>query len=122
MAIRDKLKANVTPHLNPGEQVQTVFIAQATSQWFALISFWIIIVKNAYRVVAVTDQRILVFQAGRFRPTAIKGLLRELPRETIIGPPSGLWYKTDALGEKLYIHKRFAKDVSAADSAQVATP
>jgi hypothetical protein len=120
MAIRDKLKANVAPHLNPGEQVQVVFIAQTTSQWFALISFWIIIIKNAYRVVTVTDQRILVFQAGRLRTTAVKGLLRELPRETTMGPPSGLWYKTDALGEKLYIHKRFAKDVSAADAAKVA--
>jgi hypothetical protein len=119
MAIRDKIRANAASHLQPGEQIQAVFNAQTTSQWFALISFWIILLSNAYRVVVVTDQRILVFQAGRLQTTVIKGLLRELPRSTQIGPAHGLWYRTDVLGEKLYIHKRFAKDVDAADAAQL---
>jgi Bacterial PH domain len=120
MAIRDKLKASATPYLQPGEQIQAVFNAQTTSQWFALISFWIIIFSNAYRVVVVTDRRILVCQAGRLRTTVIKSVLRELPRATQIGPAHGLWYRTDVLGEKVYIHKRFAKDVALADSAPAA--
>ena len=36
---------------------------------------------------------------------------------TKIGPASGLWYRTEALGERLYIHKRFHKDIAAADGA-----
>jgi hypothetical protein len=116
MAIRDKLRKNVSPYLEAGEQIQSVFVAQTASQYFALISYWIIIIKNAYRVVAVTDRRILVFQAGRFSTTQIKGLLRELPRSTRIGPASGLWYKTDVLGERLHINKRFHKDINEADA------
>jgi hypothetical protein len=71
-------------------------------------------------VVVVTDRRILVFQAGRLRAVVIKALLREVPRATQIGPPHGLWYRTDVLGEKLFIHKRFAKDITEADAAKPA--
>ena len=44
-----------------------------------------------------------------------KRLLRELPRATRIGPASGLWYRTEALGERIYVHKRFHKDIEIAD-------
>jgi hypothetical protein len=45
----------------------------------------------------------------------VKGILRELPRSIIIGPAHGLWYRFDSLGEKMYVNKRFFKDVEAAD-------
>lgn len=115
------MRANASPLLQPGETVQAVFGAQTTSQWFALISYWIIIAKNAYRVVVVTDRRILVCKSGRFRTTPVNQVLYECPRTTRIGPPHGLWYKTDALGERLYIAKRFHKDVEAADAALTST-
>ncbi|MGD9793870.1 MAG: hypothetical protein AB7V43_10350 [Acidimicrobiia bacterium] len=115
MAIRDKLRNNVAPHLQPGEQVQAVFGAQTTSQYFALLSYWIIILKNSYRVVAVTDRRILVFRAGRLSTTKVTSLVGEYPRSTRIGPASGLWYKCDAFPERLYVHKRYHKDIAAAD-------
>lgn len=117
MAIRDKIKANAAPFLEPGEVVQAVIPAQTTSQYFALISIWIIVFSNAYRVVVVTDQRILLCSSGRFRQTPVKAVLVELPRQTIIGPAHGLWYRTESLGSKLYINKRFHKDVAAADAA-----
>jgi hypothetical protein len=117
LAIRDKLTRNATPVLQPGEVIQAVFCAQTTSQYFALLSYWIIILKNAYRVIVVTDRRILVCRSGRISMTPVKEVLRELPRTTRIGPASGLWYKTEALGERLYIGKRFHKDIAAADAA-----
>ena len=49
--------------------------------------------------------------------TKIKGVIRELPRSTRIGPPSGLWYKSETLGERIYIHKRFHSDINRADAA-----
>lgn len=64
----------------------------------------------------MTDRRILVCHSGRLRTTPVKDVVHELPRNTKIGPASGLWYKT-ALGERLYIHKRFHKDVAAAAAA-----
>jgi hypothetical protein len=86
------------------------------SAYFALLSVWIIVFKNAYRFVAVTDRRIVVMQAGRMRLTTIKGVTAELPRSTRLGPPSGLWYKMEALGQTLYVNKRFHKDIEAADA------
>jgi len=45
----------------------------------------------------------------------VNEVLAELPRSTTIGEPHGLWWKCETLGEKLYINKRFHKDVRAAD-------
>jgi hypothetical protein len=120
MAIRDKLRRNAAPFLQPGETVQAVFAAQTTSQYLALISFLILIIANSYRVVVVTDRRILVCRSGRFRMTPVNEVLRELPRDTRVGPASGLWWRSDHLGERLYIHKRFHKDVDAADAIRSA--
>lgn len=120
MALRDKIRANAAPLLQPGEQIQAVIPAQITSGWMALISYWIIIIRGAYRIVVVTDRRILVCRSGRFRITPVNEVLRELPRATIIGPPSGVWYRTDALGERLYFAKRFHRDIREADAAAAA--
>lgn len=119
MAIRDTIRANAQHVLQPGEQIQEVIPAQTTSQWFALISYWIIIFSNAYRVIVVTDRRILVCRSGRFRQTIVGEVLHEVPRATRIGPPSGLWYRCDNLGERLYIGKRFHKDVKQAAGVAV---
>jgi hypothetical protein len=116
MALRDTLRANAEPLLAPGEQVQAVFCAQTANQWFALVSFWIILLTNAYRVVVVTDRRILSCRSGRFRMTPVKEVVHELPRDTLIGPAHGIWYRTEALGERLYVNKRFHKDIAAADA------
>ncbi|RKS73410.1 hypothetical protein BZB76_4100 [Actinomadura pelletieri DSM 43383] len=117
MAIRDKMRANAAHVLQPGENIQAVFGAQTTSQYLALVSLWILILANSYRVVVVTDRRVLVCRSGRLRTTPVVEVLRELPRGTRIGPPSGLWWRCETLGEKLYVHKRFHKDVNAADGA-----
>jgi len=122
MAIRDKIRANAEQVVEPGEVIQVVIPAQTVSQYFALISFWIIIFSNAYRNIVVTDKRILLCQSGRFRMTPVGDVTRELPRQTMIGPAHGLWYRTDSLGEKLYINRRFHKDVAAADSMSAGTP
>ena len=116
MAIRNKMRDNAAPLLEPGESIQAVFGAQTTSQYWILVSLWIIVLRKAYRVVVVTDRRILVCQSGRFRMSPVNGVLRELPRDTRIGPATGLWYRTEALGERLYIGKNFHKDVAAADA------
>ena len=116
MAIRDKIRANAAHLLQPGETIEAVFCAQTTSQYFALLSILIVIFTNAYRVVVVTDRRILVCRSGRFRMAPVKDVIKELPRNTRIGPPSGLWWPCETLGERLYINKRFHKDVTAADA------
>jgi hypothetical protein len=116
MAIRDTLRANAAKHLQAGETIQAVFPAQTVSQYFALLSYWIIFFQNALRVVVVTDRRILICKSGRLRMSPVNDVVGEVPRNTRIGPATGLWYKTEALGQKLYINRRFFKDVEAADA------
>jgi hypothetical protein len=116
MAIRDKMRSSAAHVVQSGETVQEVFAAQTASPYLALVSYWIIIAKSAYRVVVVTDKRILVCKAGRWSTASVKDVVRELPRSTKIGPATGVWYKCDTLGERMYIHKRFHKDIAAADA------
>lgn len=120
VAIRDKMRANAAHVLQPGENVQAVFAGQTVSPYWILVSSLIILFGNTYRVVVVTDRRILLCRSGRLRMTSVNEVLRELPRGTRIGPPEGLWWRCETLGEKLYVHRRFHKDVNAADGVAAA--
>ena len=86
MAIRDQVRANAAHLLQSGETVQAVFCAQTTHQYYAFLSTLIIILSDAYRVVVVTDKRILVCRSGRFRMSPVKGVIRELPRTRASDP------------------------------------
>ena len=116
MAVRETMRANAAAVVQPGEKIQVVFGAQTTSVWWAVVSVWIIVLQAPYRVVVVTDRRILVCRSGRFRTTAVNDVLGEFARSTRLGPATGLWYKCTALGAPLYIAKRFHKDIEQADA------
>jgi hypothetical protein len=114
---RIRLRASALPFIRPGETVLAAFRAQAVSPysgWAALL--------NAYRIVVVTDRRILVCKAGAFRPALGRGIARELPRETRIGEPRGFWWRCDSLGERLYIHRQFHDEVGKADYELFTSP
>ncbi len=115
MAIRDKITVSLQPQLEPGETVQAVFPAQTMSPYWAVLTY-LVLFFNKYRVVAATDRRILVCDTARFSTAKVKGVRAAHPRGTRIGPPSGLWWKCESLGEKMYVHKRFHKDVEQADA------
>lgn len=119
MAIRDKMRENAAHLLESGETIQQVFGAQTTSQYWALLTYWIVIFKSSYRVVVITDRRILICRSGKLSTTKVNEVINELPRHTMIGPASGLWFKCETLGERLYIHKRFHKDIAQADTARL---
>lgn len=46
-----------------------------------------------------------------------RGIVTELPRSTRLGPGTGVWHQIPAGTEKLRVHRRFYKDIEAADSA-----
>ncbi len=115
MGIREKIAAGVQPHLEPGETVQAVFPAQTLSPYWAILTY-IVLFFNMFRVVVATDRRILVCNTGKLTTAKVKGVRASHPRQTRIGPPSGLWWKCESLGEKMYVHKRFHKDVQQADA------
>jgi len=116
MALRDKLRERSQPFLEPGEEVRHVFLAQAgPSPWLFALS-WLFAFWMKYRIVVVTDRSVVLLSASPWVPAKPKELVARLPRSTTFGPLEGVWAKTQIQGEKFYIHKRFHKDVEAADA------
>ncbi len=111
MAIRDTLRVNAAHVLQPGEVIQAAFSATTMSPWFGLL-VWI----KGYRVVVVTDRRILVCRSGMTSGELVTNVIRELPRNIRIGPAKGLWFRCEVLGERLYIGQLFHKDIAEADA------
>jgi hypothetical protein len=122
VAIRDKISRNVQPHLEPGETLQGAFPAQGgVNPYLAMLTGYLIFLFLAkYVIVAVTDRRIAVFKASSLATAKPKELVGSFPRETRLGPVSGLWGKVELGGTRYYVHRRFHKDVVAADSAPAA--
>jgi hypothetical protein len=125
MAVRDKLAKHVQPHLEQGEVLQAAFPAQGGVNPNLLLltgylaAFWL----AKYVVVVVTDRRIAVFRASPLATMKAKRLLGSFPRETRLGPVSGLWGKVEIGGTRYYVHRRFHADLQAADaSAATAVP
>ena len=121
MALRDKLVQRALPHLEPGERVQSVFLAQTgPSPYWILLSAWIVIFSAGYSVVVVTDRAILVLRGGRMVPSRVKGVRYRAPRNQWFGLPTGLWGRVAIAGRGFWVHRRFHKDVLAADAALAA--
>jgi hypothetical protein len=117
MAIRDKMAARARPFLEPDEQVRHVFIGQTgPSPYFALLSYLILIFFAKMRMVIVTDRAIVVLHASKWMPARPKRLVTRIPRNTALGPVRGaLWAPVQLGPERVWVHKRFHKDVQAAD-------
>jgi hypothetical protein len=116
------MRASAAQFLNPGETIQAVFGAQTGSPLvrgigsaFGLLGVLITMAFNEYRIVAVTDQRILVLDAGRWNWKTARGVVDVLPRTIPLGPARGVWHSIEPASGKLWIHRRFYKDVEAAD-------
>jgi len=118
MAIREKLRERVQPFLEPGEQVQAVFPAQTGPNPNFMFLTWLVIFWTKYVVVAATDKRIAVFRTSRLAPSKPREVAGSYPRESKLGSASGaLWGSFELGGTKYWVHRRFRKDVDAADGA-----
>jgi hypothetical protein len=120
MALRDTMLNSAAPYLHPGEPVQAVIGAQTASQWVAgLAGVFVFLGLNRYRILVVTPARILVLDAGRTSMKKARGVVTELPRSTRLGPATGLWHRIPAGQETLRVHRRFFKEIQAADGVAV---
>jgi len=118
VALRDSMRESAGQFLRPGEQLQAVIGAQTASQWLAgLTGVFVFLGLNRYRILAVTPDRILVLDAGKVSMKRARGVVMELPRSTRLGPGTGMWHRIPAGSETLRVHRRFFKDIEAADSA-----
>lgn len=121
MALRDSMRDSAAQYLQPGEPIQAVIGAQTASQWLAgLTGILVFLSFNRYRIIAVTPARIVVLDAGKTSIKRARGVVTELPRSTRLGPGTGLWHRIPAGGETLRVHRRFFKDLDAADAALTA--
>ena len=120
MALRDSMRDSAAQYLQPGEPIQAVIGAQTASQWLAaLTGVFVFLGLNRYRILAVTPARIVVLDAGRVSMKKARGVVMELPRSTRLGPGTGLWHRVPAGNETLRVHRRFFKDLEAADTSVV---
>jgi hypothetical protein len=118
MAVRDVMRASAAQFVEPGETIEQVFGAQTASPLTApLIGSLIALIINRYRIVVVTDRRILVLDAGKWTQRTARAVVSELPRATRLGPTSGLWFKIETPAGKIHVRRYFFRDVNAADSA-----
>lgn len=119
MALRDKLSSRAQPFLEPGEQITQIFPTQVgPNPWMVpAIGPIIVMFMSKMRVIAVTDRAVLVLNSSKLSPKPT-GLLQRLPRQTRLGPIEGkIWGKATIGGERNWVHKRFHKDLQAADAA-----
>jgi hypothetical protein len=117
MALRDKLAQRATPFLEPGEQIQAVFVGQSgASPYWSFLSTWIVLLTAGYVVIAATDRAIVVLRSGFLTSTKPKSLLARLPRQPM-DEPSGLWAGLNLGGTRYWVHRRFHKDIRAANAA-----
>jgi hypothetical protein len=116
VALRDKLAQRAAPFLEPGEQIQAVFIGQSgASPYWSLLSTWIVLLTRGYVTVVPTDRAIVVLRNGRLASTTPKTLLARLPRQPM-EEPSGLWGRLRLGGARYWVHRRFHKDIRAANA------
>jgi hypothetical protein len=121
MALRDDMRSSAAEFLQPGEPIQAVIGAQTASQWLAgLTGVFVFLGLNRYRIIAVTPTRIVVLDAGKTSMKKARGVVTELPRSTRLGPGTGMWHRIPAGSETLRVHRRFFKDIDAADSVAAA--
>jgi hypothetical protein len=117
MALRDKLAQRAVPFLEPGEQIQAIFVAQSgASPYWSFLSTWIVLLTRGYVTVVATDRAIIVLRNGWLSGTRPQSLLARLPRQPM-DDPSGLWSTLHLGGTRYWLHRRFHKDVRAANAA-----
>ncbi len=115
--------ANAQHLLQSGETMQTAFEARSVPSdgRGQAVTIWI---KHAFRVVVVTDRRILICSTGRFSSAhQVTDVLRELPRSTKIGTPvvkAGLLGLPSTVGRidslDLWVPRFSFKEIDLADS------
>jgi hypothetical protein len=116
------MRQSAAPYLQPGEEIQAIFAGQTRSPFvLPLVGSIIMLIVNRYRIIAVTDQRILVLDSGRWSMRKARAIVTELPRSTRLGPASRVWHKLDTGTGNLYVHRRFFRDIDAADGMTTPT-
>lgn len=117
MSQRDAMRRSASQFLRPGETIEAVFAARTVvpMETGPALPAMLNSTVDRHRIIAVTDQRILLLRSGLLQRTA-HSMLTGLSRSRRIGPPSGLRYVFQLGPEKLRVARRFFPDIETADS------
>ena len=122
MALREKIAEAAQPQLEEGEQIRHVFVAQTgPSPYWSFLTYLIWFAIQVYDVV-VTARSLVFVRASFWRQANPKHIEGRFPRNMRLGPVSGLWGKMEIDGRRFWVHKRFHKDVAAADAEVADAP
>jgi hypothetical protein len=120
--IRQRMAARCQPLL-PKEQIGYIIYCQRHSPYAMAV------LPAQPRVIVVTQDHVWMIRVGTTWMNVLaepmpsflappKGIIAKLPRDTRIGPVSGLiWGRTSINGERVWIQRKFFRDVEAADDA-----
>jgi hypothetical protein len=97
------IATRAAPHLQPGEQIQTGFIAQTRRPIVALL----LIAATRVWTIVVTDRAILAVHGGQ---------AHRLPRDVRFGEPAGIYHAIQ-LDRTYWVHRQYYKELAAADEA-----
>jgi hypothetical protein len=115
MGIQARL-VNATQSRLPNEHIQQVFLAQTGAHPYVVTLFgWLRGSMVRRFVVAVTDNAVVVFNAKHRAQATTE--VRRLPRNTRIGPVSGVWSRVNIGEDKAWVHLQFHNAIRAADAA-----
>jgi hypothetical protein len=118
VALRDKLRERVRPFLEPGEQIQSAFLAQTRSNPHLVFLRWLTVFWTKYVVIAVTDKRIAIVRARWPMLTKPRRLVASYPRESRLGgAPGAIWGTFVLGGTKYWVHRHFDEDLRVAHEA-----
>jgi hypothetical protein len=93
----EMISTRAAPHMEPGERIQTGFMAQTGSLIFTA-RVWTIV---------VTDRAILVLHGGH---------ASRFGRDVVFGEPTGMYHAIQ-LDRRYRVHRQYYKEVAAADEA-----
>ncbi|MGH3273530.1 MAG: hypothetical protein ACRDNZ_04295 [Streptosporangiaceae bacterium] len=117
MAQRDAMRRSTAEFLQSGEEIQAVFGARTiiAPEGGLPLAALISESQGRFRIVAVTNQRVLLLRSGPLLRRA-RSMLTGLSLSRRMGPASGVRYVFELGPEKLRVGHRWFSDIETADN------
>jgi len=120
VALRDKLRQRVQPLLEPGEEIQEIFLARSPPGRKAFVAGAAATLASSFWIVAATDRSIVVCSVkSRMNLGIPKEIVARFPRNTRLGPITRRDFaelNVSIEARPVLVRRPFFKDVERADA------
>lgn len=117
MSFVHRLIHRAQPLVGP-EPIRYAFPAQTgiSPYWLlTTVGAMVVLTRNRFRIVAVTDSSIVLLRTGAFVANRPKGVIARFPRAPF-DVRGGLLKRTMVIGKPMWVHTRFAGQARDADA------